>query len=125
MYLYRFLLGTLSVWRVTHLLYAEDGPWDTIFQLRQSVGSGLWGQLLDCFYCLSVWIAAPVAILLGQKLDERILTWPALSAGAILIEHTMNRGHGEAPALFFEESEDDYVMLRQKASAGSSNHPSS
>lgn len=109
---YRFLLGILSVWRITHLLYAEDGPWDGVVHLRQSAGSGFWGQLLDCFYCLSVWIAAPIAIYLGQKLDERILMWPALSAGAILLERVVDRGHGEAPVLFFEESEDDYVMLR-------------
>lgn len=25
---YRFALGTLYVWRVVHLLRAEEGPWD-------------------------------------------------------------------------------------------------
>lgn len=125
MHLHRFLLGILSVWRLTHLLYAEDGPWNAVVYLRRSVGSGFWGQLLDCFYCLSLWIAVPIAISLGQKLDERILMWPALSAGAILIEQSMERRHGETPAPFFEESEDDYVMLRQKAGTGSSSYPSS
>jgi hypothetical protein len=120
MRLYRFLLGVLSVWRITHLLNAEDGPWDGVVHLRRSAGSGFWGELFDCFYCLSLWIAAPIAIYLGQKLDEQILMWPALSAGAILLERIADRGFGEAPALYFEESEDDDVMLRQKEGTSAS-----
>jgi hypothetical protein len=68
---YRLLLGILSVWRITHLLQAEDGPWDVVVRLRQRVGQGFWGKLLDCFYCLSVWIADPFAIFLEQRLGER------------------------------------------------------
>jgi hypothetical protein len=103
---YQLALGMLSVWRVTHLLYAEDGPWDLFVRLRQHAGEGFWGKLLDCFYCLSVWIAAPFAICLGERLGERIFLWPALSAGAILLERITDRGHGDAPALFVEDSED-------------------
>jgi hypothetical protein len=120
---YNFLLGILSVWRITHLLQAEDGAWDVVVHLRRTAGEGFWGQLLDCFYCLSVWIAAPFAIFLGQKLGERILLWPALSAGAILLERVTDSGYGEPPALFVEESEDEYVMLRQKEGARPPNNP--
>jgi hypothetical protein len=88
---YRFVLGVLAVWRVTHLLYAEDGPWDTIVRVRRLAGAGLWGRLLDCFYCLSLWIAAPLAVLLGSGWAERLLLWPALSAGAILIERVTSK----------------------------------
>ena len=88
---YCFLLGTLCVWRVTHLLNAEDGPGDIVVHLRREAGPGFFGQLLDCFYCLSVWVAAPLALLLGGKSGERILLWPALSAGAILLERLSNR----------------------------------
>jgi hypothetical protein len=109
---YSFLLGILSVWRITHLLNAEDGPWDLVVRLRQKAGERFWGQLLDCFYCLSVWIAAPFAIYLGGKLGERILLWPALSAGAVLLERVTDMGHDEAPALFVEDSEDEHDMLR-------------
>jgi hypothetical protein len=81
--------------------------------------------MLDCFYCLSVWIAAPFAIFLGQKPGERILLWPALSAGAILLERVTDRGHGEAPALFIEESEDENVMrLWKEEGAAPPNNPS-
>ena len=102
--IYSFLLGILSVWRVTHLLQAEDGPWDAVVRLRRIAGAGFWGQLLDCFYCLSVWIAVPFAIFLGQKWDERFLLWLALSAGAILLERVTNRERGEPQALVVDNS---------------------
>jgi hypothetical protein len=121
---YRLALGVLSVWRVTHLLYGEDGPWDLFVRLRQQAGEGFWGQLLDCFYCLSVWIAAPFAICLGGRLGERILLWPALSAGAILLERITDCGHGDAPALFVEDSEDENVMLWKQKGAAQPNNPS-
>lgn len=108
---YSFLLGTLFVWRITHLLSAEDGPWDIVVRLRRAVGEGFWGQLLDCFYCLSLWISAPLAIFLAEELGERILLWPALSAGAILLERITRQREGESPALFVEESEAKNVML--------------
>jgi hypothetical protein len=89
---YWFVLGVLAVWRVTHLLSAEDGPWDVVIRLRRRAGTGFWGTLLDCFYCLSLWIAAPFAVLLGGGWTERLLLWPALSAGAILLERVTSRG---------------------------------
>ena len=112
MQIYRLLLGILAVWRVTHLLQSEDGPWDIVVRLRRGAGEGFWGQLLDCFYCLSVWIAAPLALFLGDRPSEQFLLWPALSAGAILLERVNEPGHGEAPALFAEDSEDEYALLR-------------
>ena len=120
MHAYRFLLGILSVWRITHLLQAEDGPWDSVVYLRQKAGDGFWGQLLDCFYCLSVWIAAPFAFYLDEGLSKRLILWPALSAGAILLERATERGYDEAPALFIEDSEDEHVLWPE-AGAGSPN----
>src|SRR6266581_4547986 len=83
---YGLTLGILSVWRITHLLYGEDGPADVFVRLRRLAGRSLLGQLLDCFYCLSVWIAVPFALWLGGRWQERLLLVPALSAGAILLE---------------------------------------
>jgi hypothetical protein len=78
---YRLMLGILSVWRITHLLYGEDGPAGVFVHLRR-----IGGPLLDCFYCLSVWIALPFALWLGGTWQERLLLVPALSAGAIVLE---------------------------------------
>ena len=88
---YRLVVGILVAWRITHLLFAEDGPWDVIIWLRRQAGAGFLGKLLDCFDCLSLWIAAPLALLLGSGWTERLLLWPALSAGAILIERLTSR----------------------------------
>lgn len=111
MRLYNFLLGTLAVWRITHLLNAEDGPGDLVVHLRRFAGGGFWGQALDCFYCLSLWAAAPFAIFLSKKPVERILLWPALSAGAILIERLTDPRPGGSTHHQMDESEDQNVML--------------
>jgi len=104
---YWLTLGILGVWRVTHLLNAEDGPADLLVRLRRMAGPGVWGSLLDCFYCLSVWIAVPFAFLLGDSWKERLLLWPAMSAGAILLERIGSSAPPAPPALYFEDKESD------------------
>jgi hypothetical protein len=94
--LYGLLLGVLVVWRITHLIHAEDGPWDGVARLRARAGAGWLGQLMDCFYCLSLWIALPFALLLGTTWLQELLLWPALSAGAILLERATD-GVAKAP----------------------------
>ena len=96
---YGFTLGVLCVWRITHLLNAEDGLGDLLVKLRESAGNGFWGNLLDCFYCLSLMIALPFAVWLGETLKEQVLLWPALSGGAILIE----RLTAGSPAPYIED----------------------
>jgi hypothetical protein len=112
---YWLTLGILAVWRLTHLFNAEDGPWDILVRLRKLVGNGFWGKLLDCFQCLSVWIAVPFAYWLGNGWKERFLLWPALSAGCLVVERLILGCHErDAPkALYFEEPEDPDVMLRK------------
>ena len=83
---YAFVLGSLAVWRVTHLFSAEDGPFDLIVRLRRLAGSGVVGKLLDCFYCLSLWVAVPFALLLEDTLKQRVLLWLALSGAAGLLQ---------------------------------------
>ncbi|MDO8636358.1 MAG: DUF1360 domain-containing protein [Dehalococcoidia bacterium] len=110
---YWLLLGILGVWRVVHLLYAEDGPWDLFVRLRQLAGESFWGKLLDCFYCLSIWIAVPFALLLGDDWKQRLLLWPAISAGAILLERVTNRARQVPPAPFQEDKEEKNGLLRR------------
>jgi hypothetical protein len=115
------ILGILATWRLTHLLWGEDGPWELFVRLRRAVGEGFWGSLLDCFFCCSLWVAAPFALLLGQGWRERLLLWPALSAGAILLQglvfpRTLKPAGGGAPppAPFTEDEENDDVLLRRQ-----------
>ncbi len=85
------VLAVLAVWRITHLLHAEDGPWDLVVRLRLWAGAGVLGRAMDCFYCLSLWVALPFAWLLGAAPSEQFLLWPALSAAAILLERATGR----------------------------------
>jgi Protein of unknown function (DUF1360) len=65
--LHKLALGILCIWRITYLFYGEDGPWDVSVRLRKLADQGFLGRLLDCFYCLSIWIAAPFGFfLLGR-----------------------------------------------------------
>lgn len=125
---YGLIVGLLAVWRITHLLAAEDGPGEILARLRRCAGDGFWGRLLDCFYCLSLWAAVPVAWLLvllgrgasggtgavraggeegvaaggahgGGGWELAVLLWLAISAGAILIERLTGNLAGAADDL--------------------------
>jgi hypothetical protein len=82
----RFTLCILAVWRLTHLLAKEDGPADLVFRLRRRLGESEVGRAMDCFYCLSVWIALPFTFLLPGSWLDRSLGWLALSGAACLSE---------------------------------------
>jgi len=97
--LYRLIAAALCVWRLTHLLQAEDGPWDISLRIRLAAGEGFFGGLLDCFYCLSLWIALPVALAIDLDIKHVALLWPAISGGAILLERaTAGAGPRTPPA---------------------------
>ncbi len=100
---YWFILAALATWRISHLLQAEDGPWALSARLRPYAGNGMAGELLDCFLCLSLWVALPLALLVGDGWGERLLLWPALSAAAIMIERWTAPAHATAPAAFIED----------------------
>ena len=113
---YWFALAVLGVWRLTYMLEAEDGPWDLVLRLRRRMGDGLWGRLMDCFYCLSLWIAIPFAYFIGEGVGEMLLLWPALSGGAILLHRaTGNRvtEKGRQMPFYYEDEGVDDGMLRQ------------
>jgi hypothetical protein len=84
----KLVLAVLATWRVTHLLAKEDGPADFVVRLRTLVGNGMLGKLMDCFYCLSIWVAAPVALFVAHKFIDWLLVWLALSGAACLLERT-------------------------------------
>jgi len=103
------LLSILAVWRVTHFFWGEDGPGDIVIRIRRLAGDGFFGRVLDCFYCLSLWVAIPFAIVIGGTWPERVIAWFGLSGGAILLERITARESPTAPA---EATEKRNVMLR-------------
>lgn len=103
------LVGVLATWRLTSLLHYEDGPYQIFEKLRRWAGAfqenahegrlaltslckSFLGGLLSCFWCLSVWMAGGVVILL--LLFEPVPRWfaywllyvLACSTGAILLD---------------------------------------
>lgn len=98
-----FIVSALAVWRLTHLLAKEDGPFDMIFFLRRKAGKGFFGKLLDCFYCLSIWMALPFGIWLGARWWEQIVIWLALSGAACLLEQGTTKSNKDNTATWQED----------------------
>lgn len=82
----RVALAILATWRVAHLIAREDGPFDVIVRVRARAGDGVLGRLMDCPYCLSLWVAAPWAFWIAHDPVEWIAVWLAVSGGASLLE---------------------------------------
>lgn len=101
------------MYRLAHLLAAEDGPWELVARLRRAAGQGMFGRLLDCPYCLSLWLAIPFAVLRGDSAGEQALLWLGLSGGSVALERLTRRGD-VPPAPYFESEEEvPDVMLRK------------
>jgi len=103
----RFVLAALATWRVTHLLAEEDGPADVVVRLRRRAGSSWAGDLLDCFYCLSVWVAVPFAVGLAGRRRVDPVACLAVSGAACLLEQATRR----AGALHDHTHSDQEVSL--------------
>jgi hypothetical protein len=127
----RFILAVLATWRVTHLLASEDGPADLIVRFRSRLGRGWVGGLMDCFYCLSLWVAAPAALFITQKPLDWLFTWLALSGAACLLERVGQDPVVIQPMPQTTQGDTDYGMLRSETSgagersAGGGHTPSS
>lgn len=88
----RLTLAVLATWRLSRLVAFEDGPWDVIARLRERAGSGAVGRLMDCPYCLSLWFAAPMALVIDDGFPGWLLAWLGVSGGASLVERLASRG---------------------------------
>ncbi len=112
----RFVVAVLATWRVTHLLANEDGPADLVARWRARLGSAFLGQLADCFQCLSLWVAVPMAFPVSRTLRGWPFVWLAVSGAACLLERT-----GQQPVIIQPigeptEGENDGVLRRQTSS---------
>jgi hypothetical protein len=97
----RFVLASLATWRIAHLFVSEDGPADVITRVRARLGDSVFGKLMDCFGCFSLWIGIPFAFFVSRGIVDLILTWLALSGAAFLLERAT-----AAPLIIERSSED-------------------
>lgn len=103
----RLVIAALATWRVTHLLAREDGPFDAIVKFRAWLGNA--GRVLDCFYCLSLWVAAPLALVVSTSLGVWCVVWLALSGAACLMNRiteppvVMQPSQGEQDGMLWTE----------------------
>src|SRR5688572_5138861 len=95
-------LAVLAVWRVTHLIVAEEGPWRILAHLRRAAIALRLGGVVTCFYCASVWVAIVFTLLIAHGWRSIALCIPALSAGAIVLERLTAR---DEPAVWYEEKQ--------------------
>lgn len=80
-----FVLPVLANWRLSYLLWAENGPWNGVAAVRRWASDhGV--RVFDCFYCLTLWVAAPLALLVARSFTVWLLDWLAFSGAAILLE---------------------------------------
>jgi hypothetical protein len=86
-----FVICSLAIWRLSYLFSQEDGPFDLVVKFRKLLGHGFLGSLLDCFYCLSLWISIPFAFILCDGWGEGIVTWLALSGAACILFNLSER----------------------------------
>jgi hypothetical protein len=96
------LSAVLATWRVTNMLYIEDGPWFIFRRLRTATGVRHYddgkpmafpeGNPFSCFLCLSQWVAFAI-------LPLALWVWPvvmvfALSGGAIMVHAWFVKTYG-------------------------------
>jgi hypothetical protein len=112
MQFYWLTLGILAVWRVSYLFASEAGPWNLVVRIRQRAEQAFHTDLVSCLYCLSVWVAAPFAFILGDSWKHRLLLWPALSAGAIIVERAVHRD--TSPPVYYEDPDEDQDYEEQE-----------
>ena len=95
------IVASLGVWRLAHMLKYEAGPWDVFIRIRERLGNGFLGKLMDCIWCSSVWLAI-IFFVPGTKYLVIVLAISALS-------------------IFLERAHE--LMLRPETDANSSKRP--
>ena len=84
-------LAILACYRLSQLFALDQGPYDVFDRLRRFCGkrgvdSLFWASVaegLHCPYCLGVWWAMPLAILVGGNF---ILCWLGIAGGQAFLE---------------------------------------
>jgi len=102
---FRLLVAVLATFRLAQLLALDDGPFDVFALLRNRLEldrdgdprtGALWSTasaLVHCPYCLGVWFAAALTLLLawGAPWYEGVAFWLATAGGQAALESLTER----------------------------------
>lgn len=80
----RLAVAVLAAWRIAHALAFEDGPFALARRARAAAARR--GVELDCFHCLSLWAAAPLALWPAATATDWLCMVPAISGAACLLQ---------------------------------------
>jgi hypothetical protein len=104
-----FAVGALATWRLAHLVAREDGPADLVFRLRLAAGQGLLAEAMDCFHCVALWVAAPLALVVADSAATWLVAWLGLAGAASMAERLVAT---REPSF---QGEPDHELLRTEA----------
>jgi hypothetical protein len=107
--LIRLIVGALATWRISILIWYEDGPFDVYKSIRDYIAlkgtpkmmhgglnSELWFKhnyfweyilhQVECFWCISFWVSLPISLLIILPWHQWVILIPfALSGVATLL----------------------------------------
>lgn len=72
------------------MLQDEEGPFAIFARIQAWAASrpdrvGGINHGFDCFYCLSIWVTLPVALVIAPNLFLFFIYWLAISGGAVFL----------------------------------------
>lgn len=92
------LIGAAATFRLTFLLLYEDGPFNSLKKFQEwGATVPLLADILDCFYCSSIWVGMAIAIAIGASPGELALDVLAFSGLSILVYELLYFLKGEVP----------------------------
>ncbi len=83
------IVDVLIVWRLTHLINIEDGPYKVFFNFKvwlKKKRHNFLFEMFQCFLCLSVWVGWAIAMLEFRSHSNPFAYGIALSGAAILLQ---------------------------------------
>lgn len=91
------VIAALASYRLSMLIALEDGPFDVLFTIRQKLGAYRRhqdgsvnpthiGKLLSCPYCIGIWVALVLALVLFPITAVTGLYWFAIAGCQVFLE---------------------------------------
>ena len=97
-----FALAVLACYRLAILIASDDGPGDVLLRLRARLGAYDYGddgrpetsagRLVSCEYCVGVWIAAALALLLFPIGLMSFVYWLSIAGGQAFLWSVTDAG---------------------------------